>query len=40
MDLGLASANLAELPRERILNFMAVDELLEWTGERTGARSW
>jgi DNA polymerase (family 10) len=32
MDLGLASAILADLPRERILNFMTMDRLLEWAG--------
>jgi hypothetical protein len=30
MDLGLASALLAKIPPNRILNFMACDELREW----------
>jgi histidinol phosphatase-like PHP family hydrolase len=30
IDLGLAAAVQARLPKERILNFMQVEELLEW----------
>jgi DNA polymerase (family 10) len=33
MELGLAAAVLADLPRDRILNFMSVHELLEWAGK-------
>jgi putative hydrolase len=34
IELGLASAMLAEVPQERILNFMGREELLEWASRR------
>jgi histidinol phosphatase-like PHP family hydrolase len=33
IDLGLAAALRASIPRERILNYMPLDELLGWTAE-------
>jgi len=30
IDLGLAAALSAGIPKERILNFMTVEELLKW----------
>ena len=30
MELSLAAACLAKIPPERVLNFMPVNELLEW----------
>jgi hypothetical protein len=30
MDFGLATALAAKIPSDRILNFMNVDELLNW----------
>jgi histidinol phosphatase-like PHP family hydrolase len=33
IDLGLAAAAQAKVPKERILNFMSVDELLQWAKE-------
>jgi len=32
MEFGLASALLAGVKRDRILNFMTVEELLDWVG--------
>jgi hypothetical protein len=32
MEFGLASALSAGVKRDRILNFMAVEELLDWVG--------
>jgi hypothetical protein len=32
MEFGLASALLAGVKRERILNFMTAEELLDWVG--------
>ena len=34
MDYGLAAAILAGIPRDRILNFQPVDEVLAWAAER------
>jgi putative hydrolase len=31
VDLGLAAASIAGIPRERILNFSPVEDVLEWT---------
>jgi histidinol phosphatase-like PHP family hydrolase len=36
VEYGLAAAILAGIERERILNFMEVDELLAWTARRRG----
>jgi histidinol phosphatase-like PHP family hydrolase len=30
MEIGLAAAIRAEIPRERILNYLPVDQVLEW----------
>ena len=32
IEFGLAAAAIAQVPRERILNFGTVEQLLEWTG--------
>ena len=32
IELGLAAALLAKIPRERILNFMSASDLCKWTG--------
>lgn len=37
IDLGLAAAALAEVPRERILNFLPVDEVLAWSSSLRGS---
>lgn len=34
IDVGIAAAITAKIPRERILNCMAPDELVAWTGSR------
>jgi putative hydrolase len=34
IELGLAAAVLAKIPRKRILNFMPRDELLKWAARR------
>ena len=42
MEFGLASALLAGVKRDRILNFMTAEELLNWVGsvrERSARRS-
>jgi histidinol phosphatase-like PHP family hydrolase len=31
IEFGLAAAAIAEIPRDRILNYGTVEELLEWT---------
>jgi histidinol phosphatase-like PHP family hydrolase len=39
LDLGLAAAAAARIPRERILNYLETDELLAWTERiRSGGR--
>jgi histidinol phosphatase-like PHP family hydrolase len=39
LDLGLAAAAAARIPRERILNYLEIDELLAWAERiRSGAR--
>lgn len=35
IDLGLAAACLARIPKDRIINFMRVDELKKWV-QRSG----
>lgn len=42
VELSLAAAITAEIPKDRIINFMGLDELLEWVGQsraQAGARS-
>jgi len=34
MEFALAAAIEAEIPRERILNFMSLENLLAWTKDR------
>jgi histidinol phosphatase-like PHP family hydrolase len=38
IDIGIAAAMRAGIPKDRIINFLPVEELLEWTGELKGAR--
>jgi DNA polymerase (family 10) len=38
MDLGLGTAALAGIPRDRILNFMPADELVAWAADVRGRR--
>ncbi|MGH2806505.1 MAG: PHP domain-containing protein [Actinomycetota bacterium] len=33
IDIGVAAAMRAGIPKDRIINFLPVEELLEWTGE-------
>ncbi|MFN2543733.1 MAG: PHP domain-containing protein [Actinomycetota bacterium] len=37
LEFGLAAAARASIPRERILNFLSRDQLLEWASERSRA---
>jgi hypothetical protein len=34
MEFGLAAAILADIPKERVLNFASRDDVLAWAGAR------
>jgi putative hydrolase len=39
MDLGIAAIALAGIDPKRVMNFLPLDELLEWAGTRKSSRA-